>query len=230
MKETKIKVKEAVSFDLMIIQAMNTVDELTKVLNSLTKRLREWHAYSLPEMEFSMEDNEVYCKLISTKSYEELKEEFGKDTMGNILDEKDVAMQIETAKNITQLFKLKEDLLTYIENIMKINMPNFQILAGTNIGARMLVSAGSLKKLAMMPASTIQMLGAEKALFRHLKSGARCPKHGFIINHNLVAGNKEKGKVSRILADKLAQCAKIDFFKGEVVANKMKEDLETKFK
>ncbi len=226
MKETRTKVANAVSPDIMIIQAMNSIDELTKTLNGLTKRLREWHAYALPQLEHSLGDNEAYCKLLATKSYEELKEEFG-DSMGKILTEEDRKMQEEFAKTIYLNFQLKENLTNYIEELMKKHLRNVQYLAGTTIGARMLVNAGSIKKLAMMPASTIQMLGAEKALFRHLKSGAKPPKHGFIINHKLVAAaGKNKGKVSRILADKISQCAKIDYFKGEFIADKFLEDIQ----
>lgn len=230
IKDTKSKVKEAVNADIIIIQAINMIDDLNKVLNTLAKRLREWHAYSLPELEHQIEDNETYCKLIATKSYEELKEEFGCDTMGNVIDQKDVEIQEDIGKIITKNYELRTSLSNYVEELMKKHLPNVQILAGTNIGARLLVSAGSFKKLAMMPASTIQMLGAEKALFRHLKSGAKPPKHGFIINHPLVASaGKDKGKVARVLADKISQCAKIDFFKGELIANKFRDELNKKF-
>lgn len=230
MQETKSKVSESVSPDLMIIQAMTMVDELTRILNSLAKRLREWHAYTLPNLEHNVEDNEAYCRLIATRSYEDLKNEFG-DAMGNVLTPEDDAMQEEVAKVVTANFELKEKLTNYIEELMKKHMANVQFLAGTNIGARMLINAGSIKKLAMMPASTIQMLGAEKALFRHLKSGARPPKHGFIINHKLVANaGNDKGKVARILSDKISQCAKIDYFKGDFIADKFLEEIEKKIK
>ncbi|MDD3175308.1 MAG: NOP5/NOP56 family protein [Candidatus Nanoarchaeia archaeon] len=231
MQETKVKISEAVGEDLMIVQAMNTIDELNKVLNSLSKRLREWHAYTLPELNHDVEDNEAYCRLISTKSYDELKDEFGKNTMGGKLSDEDIEIQIDIAKNITETFKMKDKLVLYVETLMKRIAPNISILAGSSIGARLIVNAGSIKRLAMMPASTIQMLGAEKALFRHLKTGARPPKHGFIINHPYVAAaGNSKGKVARILADKLSQCAKIDFFKGDIVADKMRKELDEKFK
>lgn len=229
--ETKEKVRAAVSADMMIIQAMNTVDELNKILNTMAKRLREWHAYALPELEHLMEDNEAYCRMISSKSYDELKEEFAKNsTMGNFVDEKDLAIQQKIAKTITENYFMKDEILNYIEDLMKKYLPNVQIMAGTNIGARLLVSAGSFKKLATLPASTIQMLGAEKALFRHLRSGSRPPKHGFIINHPYVSNaGKDKGKAARMLADKISMCARVDYFKGEIVALKFKEDLDKKF-
>jgi nucleolar protein 56 len=231
VKETRKKVSESVSPDLMIIQGINTIDDLTKVLNTLTKRLREWHAYSLPELDKKITDNEIYCKLISTKTYKELKEEFGKETMGHVLAKEDMQIQEKLAKNLTDNYLLRNEIMNYIEKLMKENMPNTLILTGANIGARLLVSAGSIKRLAMMPASTIQMLGAEKALFRHLKTGARPPKHGFIINHPYVINaGKNKGKIARILADKISHCAKLDYFKGEIIAQQFKDEIEEKLK
>jgi len=90
----------------------------------------------------------------------------------------------------------------------------------------------SLKHLAMLPASTIQLLGAEKALFRHIKTGSRSPKHGIIINHSIVqkAKRNEKGKAARMLADKLSICAKLDYFKGEFKAKEYKKELEENFR
>jgi nucleolar protein 56 len=84
----------------------------------------------------------------------------------------------------------------------------------------------------MMPASTLQILGAEKALFRHIKSGARPPKHGLIHEHQFLQNAKknEIGKKSRALADKLSIAVKVDFFKGEFIGKKLKKELEEKFK
>ena len=230
IKLTRMSISSSISPDTMIIQAMNTIDDLTKQLNLLVKRLREWHAYSLPEFEKKVSDHERYAILIAEKSYEELTKEFAPNgTMGNVLDEADLAMQVIFAKRITSMYELKGELLDYIEKIMRKEMPNVQKMAGTSIGARLLVTAGSIRKLAVLPASTIQMLGAEKALFRHIKTGARPPKHGFIINHPFVqSAGRNKGKAARILADKLSHCARLDFFKGEFLADKYLEDLYKK--
>ena len=92
--------------------------------------------------------------------------------------------------------------------------------------------AGSIKKLAEMPASTIQLLGAEKALFRHLKTKARCPRHGLIINHPLLANAKQKdhGKIARHLASSMALAARVDFFQGDPNTGfKLREKLDKLF-
>ena len=110
--------------------------------------------------------------------------------------------------------------------------PNLKELAGSTIGAKLLEHTGSLKRLVMMPASTIQILGAEKALFRHIKTGARPPKFGLIHDHQFIQSAKrnEQGKRARALADKLSLAVKMDYFKGEFIAKRLKTELEEKFK
>ena len=117
------------------------------------------------------------------------------------------------------------------QSVMEKYCPNLLELAGVTIGAGLIELAKGLKHLALLPASTVQLLGAEKALFRHIKTGSRSPKHGIIINHPFVqsAGRELKGKAARMLADKLSLCARLDYFKGEFLAPMMKKELEAKF-
>ena len=115
-----------------------------------------------------------------------------------------------------------------LDEIMEGFCRNLKTVAGTVIGAKLMEKAGSLKKLAVMPASTVQLLGAEKALFRHIKSGAKSPKHGLIHEHPFVNQAKyfEKGKRSRLLADKISLAVRIDFFKGKFIGDKLKGELK----
>ena len=108
--------------------------------------------------------------------------------------------------------------------------PNLLELAGATIAARLIELGKGLKHLALLPASTVQLLGAEKALFRHLKTGSRSPKYGVIINHPLIqkAPRDKRGKAARMLADKLSLCARLDFFKGEFKALDYRIELEGK--
>ncbi|MFC1801226.1 C/D box methylation guide ribonucleoprotein complex aNOP56 subunit, partial [Nanoarchaeota archaeon] len=108
--------------------------------------------------------------------------------------------------------------------------PNLLELCGSTIGSGLIELAGSLKRLATFPSSTVQLLGAEKALFRHIRTGARSPKHGLILQHPLVQNAKEKGKAARALADKISLASRLDFFKGEFKAKEMRKELEKKFK
>ncbi len=229
---TKKNIAEAVTADTMIIQALASYDELTVQLNTLTKRLREWHAYVLPELDHAISDHERYVKFIAEKSHIELLKEFAAEkSMGALVSEVDYIPIQNFAKQLATLYDEKAHILSYLEHAFKERAPNVQALAGTSIAARLLAGAGSLRRLAIMPASTIQLLGAEKALFRHLRSGAKSPKHGHIFNHPLVqrARRSDAGKVARGLADKLALCAKLDFFKGDFHADEYKAVLEKKF-
>jgi nucleolar protein 56 len=110
---------------------------------------------------------------------------------------------------------------------MEEEAPNTKAVAGTLLGARLIAIAGSLQNLAMRPASTIQVLGAEKALFRSLKTGARPPKHGLIFQHALLHDAKrwQRGKIARVLAGKLAIAARIDAFGGKYVGDALKADI-----
>jgi nucleolar protein 56 len=109
---------------------------------------------------------------------------------------------------------------------------NLKTVAGISIGAKLIEHAGSLRRLVMLPSSTIQILGAEKALFRHIKTGARPPKYGLIFEHKFVqAGKKpDQGKRARALADKISISVRLDYFHGEFMGDKMNAQLEEKFK
>src|SRR4030065_417735 len=107
-------------------------------------------------------------------------------------------------------------------------MPNFSAVAGPLLGARLLSVAGSLDRLAMMPSSTIQLLGAEKALFRHLKGEGKAPKYGILFGHPLIqqATKETKGKVARLVAAKLSIAARLDRFAGKDEGESLRKQLE----
>ena len=229
---TKSQLSKTVSTDIILIQTLSSIDELTISLNTLSKRLREWYGYILPELEHKIKDHEKFSELIMNKSYDELIKEFAPNgTMGKKLSDEDLEIVVGFAKKLNELYSEKERLLNYLEKKLKEFMPNTHYLLGTTITARILSSAGSLEKLTRVPASTIQLFGAEKALFRHLKSGARSPKYGHIFGHQLLqqASNDMKGKVARSLADKTSICVKLDFFKGDFLADTYLKGLQKRF-
>lgn len=229
---TKRQLGDAVTEDILLIQTLASVDELTISLNTLSKRLREWHGYILPELDHKISDHETFARLVSTKSFDELKKEFvSGESMGRKVADKDLAAVSSFAKHIHTLYQEKTHLLNHLESQLKFFMPNTHALLGTTITARLLASAGSLKSLSRAASSTIQLFGAEKALFRHLKTGARSPKYGHIFSHQLIqrADRRSAGKVARALADKAAVCVKLDYFKGEFLGAKYLEELQKRF-
>ncbi len=229
---TRVKVATSVNEDNHIMQSISAMEDLDKAANLLIRRLREWYELYSPEFSRSIGDNEAFARLILEKNRDEQMAEIKvTKTMGADFKKEDLAVMESTARTITQLYEQRHVLENYIESVMNNYAPNLLILAGATSGARLLREAGSLKRLSSIQASTIQMYGAEKALFRHLKTGAKPPKHGYIINHPLLAAARpqDKGKVARALADKISIACKVDYFKGELVGQQLRDDLEKRF-
>jgi nucleolar protein 56 len=251
MEMSQIGVKKfAEKRDLLIVQSIQALDDLDKALNLLMNRVREWYGLHFPEMDRIIDKHETYVKLIkslgdrenfildnliennlTTKKSSKLALA-AKSSMGASITELDVKQIQKICEQLLDFYKLREDLEEYIQNLMKEIAPNTSILAGTTLGARLISIAGGLENLAKMPASTIQVLGAEKALFRSLSTGAKPPKHGILFQHTLVHGAKKwhRGKISRILAGKLAIAIRTDAFSGKYLGPEIKKDLERRIK
>ncbi len=232
---TRRAVKQSVKDDQLIIQAIKSIEDLEKITNNLTKRLREWYAHYNPEGEQAIDDNERFCRVILEKPKEALLKEtktFAEQSMGADLKSKDVEQIKSLALHIVSLYDLRLQTEAYIESLMKGLCPNLLHLAGPLIGAKLLAHAGSLEQLCEFPASTVQLLGAEKALFRHLRTRAKPPKYGVLINHPLVtaAPKDKKGKAARVLADKIAIAVKVDYFKGDFIADKLEKKIKSQLK
>ncbi len=230
-KETSRILKSSVNPDNFIIQTASTIMELDKISNMLSRRLDEYYGLYLPELMPNVKDNKRFALLVSSKSKKELMNDLKiSKTIGADMHDNDVEPMIDLAKQINDLFNLRDKYEAYLNNVLKTHMPNVHSLLGTMITAKLLVNAGSLLRLSRFPASTVQTLGAETALFRHLKTGARCPKYGHLFNHPYIAKSKprQRGKVARMLADKTSILAKIDYFKGEFKGDEIKAALEKK--
>ena len=233
---TKIFIRESVNNDLLIIQTINSIDEINKNTNLLAKRLREWYSLYNPEVSNKVADHENFVSVITRKSKKQLLEELNideNDSMGADLKDKDVSAILLLATQLNNLYKLKKHYEDYLKQLEKETCPNFMEVAGATIAAKLISHAGSLRRLVEMPSSTIQILGAEKALFRHMRNKKRNlpPKHGIIHEHQLIQKSREEmhGKAARALADKLSIAVKIDYFKGKFIGDKLKKGLVDKF-
>ncbi len=206
IEEAKIKLKSVVKKDSVVIQSIAALDDLNRAINIMLNRMREWYGIHYPE--FRDENNERYLKHI-------LSGERG-ESMGIDLDEKDIDAMKNLAEMILGMYSARDRLEKYIEALMEEVAPNIRMLAGANLGARLIERAGGLKQLAELPASTIQVLGAEKALFKHLQKGSPPPKHGVIFQHPVINGapKDRRGKLARSLAAKLALAARVDYYSG----------------
>jgi nucleolar protein 56 len=232
---TKEAVRKSVNDDTFVTQAVNNVMEMEKAANLMAKRLREWYSYYVPEFSRSISDHEKFAELVASKPREDLLKEIRlkkEDSMGGEISNKDLKPIIALAKQLNEMYKFKETQSMYVEKLMDEYCPNTSAVAGPLIGAKLLEKAGSLKRLSEFPSSTVQVLGAEEAFFRHMTTGSRPPKHGFIHEHPFVAqaSKDEKGRIARVLADKISIAAKVDYFKGEFVGDKLRKQVEAKLK
>jgi nucleolar protein 56 len=209
--ETRKAIAGSIGDDFLITQAINTVTEIDRNANILSKRLREWFELYLPELSHEIPEHEQFITKILTDSPIQLKKAYD-NSMGAELEEEDVNAILGLAEDINNLYARKEKLIDYIKIKMEAICPHVLEVAGPLIGAKLLAHKGTLRELALLPSSTIQLLGAEKALFRHLKTHARSPKYGYILQHNSVATAENKGKAARQLANKIALAARMDYF------------------
>ncbi len=222
----------SVDDDTLILQAINALDEVDKVINMLSKRLREWFAWHCPELPRSIDDDIKLAEIINTVPKDQILKKLRiAESMGATLRDRDLEPIERLAREIQSLDAVAESQKAYIKALMEKRCPNITALTGPYLGAKMLEQAGSLKRLANFPSSTVQLLGAEKALFRHLKTGAKSPRYGLLHEHPLIAKNRQHlhGKIARALADKIAIAAKVDHFKGAFIGNKLRSALEKRF-
>ncbi len=228
---TKRAIKQSVTPDNALIQATQSISEITKSINLLVKRLREWYGFALPEFVDRTESPEALVNALATMERSALLKKINlkeEESMGAALKENDLQPIKELAKQLNSFLELKKKQEAYLEKTMAGHCPNVHAVAGTAIGGKLLAKAGSLKRLSTLPASTVQLLGAEKAFFRHLRTGARQPKYGLIFEHDLIGklDKKSRGKMARCLADKISIAAKVDYFKGRFVGDQLKKMVE----
>jgi nucleolar protein 56 len=209
------KAEPEVSKDDSISQAINALDDLQQSTNLLSERLHEWYGMHFPSQQRAVKEEEFIEIVI--KQDESIKEELKEDF-------KPIK---ELARTLLEMHDRKRELEHYISDEMGHTATNLTYLVGPIIGARLISKAGGLSKLSKLPSGTIQMLGAEKALFRHLKDGAKPPKHGVIFQHPFVhrAPYWQRGKIARAFASKIAIAAKMDEHSDRFLGVQLKKDL-----
>lgn len=242
--------------DNMIIQSIALVDQLDKDINTFAMRIKEWYSYHFPELAKVVTDNYQYSKCahfikdrttLSEASLPQLEEitmdsavaqailDAARMSMGMDISPIDL-MNIERfAKRVSSLSEYRKQLAQYLKNKMDSVAPNLAVLIGEVVGARLISHAGSLTNLAKYPASTVQILGAEKALFRAIKTRSNTPKYGLIYHSTFIgrAGTANKGRISRYLANKCSMASRIDCFSenlSSVFGERLREQVEERLK
>ncbi len=248
LKKVRERVKkEGERRDLFLSHIIKTMDDLDKVSNMLTGRLKEWYSYYFPELD--IRDNEKFVKAVlaiedkKSINEEELRKvvgeglaqkiaKAGKESSGGDIKKEDLEYIKMLAREIEELNKLRDKYEEDLEKISNEIAPNATYIAGGKIVARLIAHAHGLDKLADLPASTIQVLGAEKALFKYLKKRSKKPpKHGMLLLHGYVntLPKKLRGKMARTLASKLSIALKVDSEKGKFIGDKLKQELEKRY-
>lgn len=255
---SRAKVKFSVhKNDNHIIQAIATLDALDKGINQGSMRVREWYGWHFPELVRIVSDNGTYAKLVlaignkKTLTDERLHEiaavvdddgdkaqdiiNAARISMGMDITDTDLIMVRSFAESVSKMADYRKALSKSLDEKMGEVAPNLQVILGTPVAARLISHAGSLTNLAKYPASTLQILGAEKALFRALKTKGATPKYGLIYQSSFIgrAGPKTKGRISRYLANKCSIASRIDNFSehpsarfGEVLRQQLEDRLE----
>merc|ERR1711953_562562 len=242
--------------DNMIIQSIALLDQLDKDINTFCMRIREWYSYHFPELIKIVPENALYAKVVklvknrkelTADKFEELEAilmdsaraqaviDASKSSMGMDISPVDPLNIDMFASRVIGITEYRKELSTYLRSKMSVVAPNLAVLIGDLVGARLIAHAGSLTNLAKYPASTVQILGAEKALFRALKTKGKTPKYGLIFHSSFIgkAGAKNKGRVSRYLANKCTIASRIDCFSDtptNLFGKKLHEQVEDRLK
>lgn len=213
--------------DAYIIHAVNALDDMNEAYNALTERLAEWYGVHYPE--HRARPQELISFILQYGSREASDSLKAVDSIGAQMSENDVHAVQGLASAAQKLFDERKALEIYISSSVESFAPNLSSLLGPLLAARFIALAGGLDKLARMPASTIQVMGAGEALFKHLRAGAPSPKHGLIFSHPFICGSPKRirGKVSRMLSAKTAIAARVDYYSGNPVdLGDLKEKVE----
>lgn len=243
---SSMKVKEtSEKLDLHLVQAVNTLDEIDEIINTISTRIREWYGLHFPELDYLLQNIITYANIVRDagsrenitkellsqlevpeKKIELIQQAISKSQGGDLTVESSESLKI-LASEVIKLSELRTNLSSTIENLMEILAPNLKNILTAIIGARLIAKAGSLLRLSQMPSSTIQIIGAEKALFRALKTGTRPPKHGLLFQHPSVnsAPKWQRGKIARALSSKIAIAVRIDVYRKGGLDNSLLDKL-----
>ncbi|RJS87503.1 C/D box methylation guide ribonucleoprotein complex aNOP56 subunit [Candidatus Bathyarchaeota archaeon] len=244
---TRRRVSEALAErETHIAQAVHLLANLDKALNALSSNLREWYGIHFPELSQLVSDHETYARIIAELGGRDEIDVEGlrgigvsaersrrivssaKSSIGAPLMESDLNTLRELAGGILSLYECRRRLEDYLTALMEEVAPNLSRVAGPILAAKLVEKAGGLRRLAMMPSSKIQLLGAEKALFRALRKGGKMPKHGLIFQHPLIHRSPRglRGRAARLLASQLALAARADAFTGAPIGDRLRDELE----
>lgn len=226
----RLRSSEPVPRDRSLVQAIRSLDDQIATINLYNERLHEWYGMHFPELADYAHDKR-YAELVARYGdRNSVMQELGIDieSIGSDMDDEDIRAMSDLADTLDRLYEDCDRTEAYIQGIVEQTCPNMCAMLGGPLAARMVSLAGGLERLASLPSSTVQLLGAEKAMFRSIRSGKKGPKHGVIYQHPAVhrAPYWQRGKIARALAGKVLIAAKIDQYHGEFAGDRLNAELE----
>ncbi|WP_247009278.1 NOP5/NOP56 family protein [Halorientalis litorea] len=192
--------------DQQLVHAVRAMDDCRGQANELAERVAEWAGSRFADAGTGIES----CRQLAARE------------TADAADRRVVSL----ARRVVALDEEADELRSFVETTAPEVAPNLAALAGPVLAARLVALAGGLEPLAKKPSGTVQVLGAEDALFAHLRGQAPSPKHGVIYTHEAVQGAhpSDRGSAARALAGKLAIAARIDHYSGDL-RPELEEDL-----
>lgn len=221
------QMRKAVGPDDHLHQAVGALDDLQEAENVLLERLREWYGLHFPELAKTVDDRQ-FIELVATHGNREAMPIDAKESIGGPLGGPEKQSVMAMASLVQHIDARRREIETYIERSATARAPNVTALAGPLLAARLISLAGGVEDLAKAPSSTIQLLGAERALFRHLREHTLPPKHGVLFQHPLVhrAPHWQRGAIARIFAAKIAIAARADAYTRRPIADELSVQLD----
>jgi len=221
----RLRTSEPIPRDRSLVQAIRNLDDLIETSNLLNERLHEWYGLHFPEFADHAKDRR-YADLIARYGHrdgiiEELS--LGIESIGAEMDDEDMRAVQDLADTLCRIYDDRDRTEDYISGIVKESCPNLCALIGGPLSARLISLSGGLERLASLPSSTVQLLGAEKAMFRHLRSGKRPPKHGVIYQHPDIHRSPkwQRGNIARALAGKICIAARADQYGSGFIGDRL---------
>jgi nucleolar protein 56 len=216
-----------------------TVKQFDGIGNSLEERtesFRDWYSLYFPELESEIEDDREFLKVLDRygvrrKEIEPF-QEMAERSKGSELGDRELDLLEEEASSLSEDLQYRGSLEDYIRETARDEFPNLSAVLNPVLAARVVSLAGGLEELARKPASTVQMMGAEKALFRHLHGNGEPPKHGVLFKHEFVNSLPEdkRGKMARFLANKAVLAARLDNYGEKDRASEYREEASEKYR
>ncbi len=220
--------------DQLLVQAVRALEDLDEINNELAERLRPWHAQHFPELQDEVDDHATFAELVAEHADREEMDEYEEqaaESTGIPLTGRDADILENFAAHVRDSHAIRDDIEAYVKELAEEVAPNLSAVVGPVLAARLVSLAGSLEELAKMPSSTVQVLGAEKAMFRHLEGEGDAPKHGVLFMHEYVrkVPSGEQGKMARVLANKASIAARLDQYGDDVRGDELAGEVEDTF-